>query len=216
MSLTAMKQTFDDWHRPYLRESEQGSAVKTYVGVDESQVRDAAAVLAAKRAITVACADLRIAPPKVFWFTESVVGDVLALKAAGAPAFGHPGIRGIAHRKRGAIGISEDLSPVDAAETAAHECYHLSTYDGADDEADALNYGKAISRVYSDCLRGREPRVMSVESVFEVLYSHLPGDVVIETGGKGRVLINTATSKFGNARFRTVDELIKASAIVCG
>ena len=138
-----------DWHKG----RDYGDAeVRTYLGPIRESCVTQATVTAAKAAIEVAVADLGIKRPKVLWLDRCPpYVKRKHLDREGMSGFEHSGIRGIAHKRAGALGIDGGLSPAEAAETAAHECYHLvcagthsrDEYDA--EEVKAVAYGELVA-----------------------------------------------------------------------
>lgn len=147
---------------------------------------------AAKGALVIACADLALNEPRLLWF-EKALFDGRRLPDD-VPRFTHPAIRGIAHRAAKSIGLRADLTRDQAAETAAHEAYHLTQPDGADDEAEAEVYGRKVGALIKDhCLwNGRVPVVHEGVSRVDLYGVAEPGDVLVERarGGKRRAVVN--------------------------
>jgi len=145
---------FDD-----ARPGRDGDPAVAYILVERAAV-DPAVVDAVRAGVTLASLDLGIEAPMVAWFApeDETAGRHRRRYGADWPSFSHCGMRGIAIPRRGLIGMCADLSPADAAETAAHECRHLTQANPCDDEreAEAVAYGLKARELLVSVRQGRE------------------------------------------------------------
>jgi hypothetical protein len=200
---------YRSWNRTTPIDGDDDRPIVSYMkigGPVEYAVRSAA-----EAALAVACSDLSLTRPKLLWFGRTLGEKEAAyLRRQGVATFKHPEIRGIAHRDAHAIGVRGDpyASPLDVAETVAHECRHLAQRAGGDywtvDEPEAVIYGEKIRRVLEDYALLHEyehsPAIHKRANLSPGRANHLydvaqRGDLLIgcDRGGARKVFVNVGS-----------------------